>query len=145
MRYTLEQRQDVLARLAAGESINAVSQDTGVSRKTIRNWRGASGPVAAPVAEGVSIMDLPAAEAIAIIDRISNGEMRPDDPPVTTREYLEAVKTLEPSRNQRRLAEKNQAEAGLTRQEATDFVRDLLWEVGQRFGIAQESEAGETT
>ena len=133
MEYPIETRQDALQRLAAGESISAVAKDTGVSRKTLRNWRDTAGLAAAPPAESPSVLDLPAGEAIAVLDRISAGEAAANDPPVTMREYLEATRILEPSRNQRRLAEKNQSEAGLARDEATDFIRDLMWEVGQRF------------
>ena len=141
MEYTRERRQEALGRLAAGESVSAVAKDTGVSRKTIRNWRDQAGLVAEPPAEGVSALDLPADVAIGVLDRISAGEVRDGDPPVSFREYLDATRVLEPSRNQRRLAEKNQTDAGLTRDEATEFVRDLLWEVGQRFGAAGSGEA----
>ena len=141
MEYSKERRQEILARLSAGDSISSVAKDTGVSRKSIRNWRDAAGLTAEPAAEGASIMSLPAHLAIGVLDRISAGEVREDDPPVTMQEYLETTRVLEPSRNQRRLAEKNQSDAGLTREEATDFVRDLLWETGQRFGAAGSGEA----
>ena len=141
MQYSREQRQEVLGRLAAGESISAVAKAAGISRKTIRNWRGAGGPVTEPAAEGAPILSLPAPQVIAVLDRISAGEVRDDDPPVTMQEYLEATRVLEPSRNQRRLAEKNQADAGLTRDQSIDFIRDLLWEVGQRFGATANPEA----
>ena len=141
MEYSRERRQEILARLAAGESISAVAKDSGVSRKTIRTWRDAAGLVATPAVEGTSILDLPAGVAIGVLDRISAGDMRGDDPPVTFGDYLEATRILEPSRNQRRLAEKNQTDAGLTREETTDFVRDVLWEIGQRFGATGNGEA----
>ena len=141
MEYSTEKRQEALARVAAGESVSAVARDTGISRKTIRNWRDSGGLAAAPPAGSPSILDLPAGLAIAILDRISGGEALDDDPRVTFREYLEATRILEPSRNQRRLAEKNQSDAGLTRDEATEFVRDLLWEAGQRFGATGNGEA----
>ena len=143
MEYSIETRQGILARLSAGESISAVAKDSGVSRKTIRTWRDAAGLTAEPAAEGASILDLPAGVAIGVLDRISAGDVRSDDPPVTFREYLESTRILEPSRNQRRLAEKNQSDAGLTREEATDFVRDVLWEIGQRFGATGSGEAVE--
>ena len=141
MEYPTEKRQEVLAQLASGESVSAVAKATGISRKTIRNWRDSGGLVAAPPGEGTSILELPAGQAIGVLDRISGGEPRSDDPRVSFREYLDATRILEPSRNQRRLAEKNQSDAGLTREEATDFVRDLLWEVGQRFGATGDDAA----
>ena len=140
MEYSVERRQELLARLAAGESISAVAKDSGVSRKTIRNWRDASGLTAAPSADGASTLDLPAHVAIGVLDRISSGAVRDGDPQVSFREYLETTRVLEPSRNQRRLAEKNETDAGLTREEAVDFVRDLLWEIGQRFGATGSEE-----
>ena len=141
MKYTREKREEALRSLAAGASVTAVSQQTGVARGTIRNWRDAAGLVASPSPEGTSTMDLPAHLAIGVLDRISASEVREADPLVTFREYLEATRILEPSRNQRRLAEKNLSDAGLSRDEAIEFIRDLLWEVGQRFGATSNEAA----
>ena len=141
MEYSRETREEVLRSLAAGASVSAVAKETGISRKTVRSWRDAAGLLEEPAPEGQSTLDLPAHLAIGVLDRISAGEVREGDPPVSFREYLEATRILEPSRNQRRLAEKNQSDAGLSRDEAIEFIRDLLWEVGQRFGATGSGEA----